>query len=116
MDIQDREKLVAAFEHMVENVNESMHQAEEALAPTVDEMVHNAELLARDIYALTQEEAESLGNTLKRDMHKANQVLNQQGKEIADWLSFDLALAGDRFIEMIAQCVVFMDWVDYLRD
>jgi hypothetical protein len=112
MDIQDREKLVAAFEHMVENVNESMHQAEEALAPTIDEMVHNAEILAREIYALTQEEAESLGSTLKRDMHKANQVLNQQGKEIADWLSFDLALAGDRFIEMIAQAAD-KSWLDF---
>ena len=32
---------------MVESVSESMHQAEEALAPSIDEMVHNAELLAR---------------------------------------------------------------------
>ena len=97
---------------MVENVSESMHQAEEALAPTVDEMVHNAQQLAREIYALTQEEAESLGSTLKRDMHKANQVLNQQGKELADWLSFDLALAGDRFIEMIAQAAD-KSWLDF---
>jgi len=112
MDIQDREKLVAAFEHMVENVSESMHQAEEALAPSVDEMVHNAQQLAREIYALTQEEAESLGSTLKRDIHKANQVLNQQSKELGDWLSFDMALAGDRFIEMIARAAD-KSWLDF---
>jgi len=112
MEIQDREKLVAAFEHMVENVHESIHQAEEALAPTVDEMVHNAQQLAREIYNLTQEEAESLGNTLKRDMQKANQVLNQQSKELADWLSFDLALAGDRCIEMIARAAD-KSWLDF---
>jgi len=112
MDIQDREKLVAAFEHMVKNVSESMHQAEEALAPTIDEMVHNAQQLTREIYVLTQEEAESLGSTLKRDMHKANQVLNQQSKELGDWLSFDMALAGDRFIEMIAQAAD-KSWLDF---
>ena len=49
MEINDREKLVAAFEHMVENVSESMHKAEEALTPTIDEMVHNAEQLAREV-------------------------------------------------------------------
>jgi cell division septum initiation protein DivIVA len=112
MEIQDREKLVAAFEHMVENVSESMHQAEEALAPTVDEMVHNAQQLAREIYNLTQEEAESLGGTLKRDMQKANQVLNQQSKELRDWLSFDLALVEDRFIEMIAHAAD-KAWLDF---
>ena len=102
MDNPDREKLVAAFEHMIDSVNESVHSAEEALAPTIDEMVHNAELLVRDIYRLTEEEAESLGATLKRDMHKANQVLNEQSKEIRDWLSFDLDLVEDRFIDLIA--------------
>ena len=92
MDINDKEKLVAAFDHMVENVSEAVHKAEEALAPTVDEMIHNAQVLARELYALSQEEAESLGATLKRDMHKANRTLNQQRKELKDWLSFDLTL------------------------
>jgi len=112
MENQEREKLVAAFEHMVESVSESMHQAEEVLAPTVDEMVHNAQQLAREIYNLTQEEAESLGATLKRDMQKANQVLNQQSKELGDWLSFDLALVEDRFIEMIA-LAADRSWLDF---
>lgn len=112
MEINDREKLVAAFEHMVENVSESMHQAEEALAPTVDEMVHNAQQIAHEIYALTQEEADSLGATLKRDMHKANKALNQQGKELRDWLSFDLTLIEDRFIDMIAQAAD-KTWLDF---
>ena len=103
MENTDREKLVAAFEHMVESVHKSMHEAEEALAPTIDEMVHNAQHLARDVFTLTQEEAESLSATLKRDMHKANQVLNQQSKEIGDWLSFDIDLVEDRFIDMIAR-------------
>ncbi len=112
MEINDREKLVAAFEHMVENVSESVHKAEEALAPTIDEMVHNAQQLARDVFTLTQEEAESLGVTLKRDMHKANQAMNQQSKELKDWLSFDMTLVEDRFIEMIARAAD-KAWLDF---
>jgi rRNA maturation endonuclease Nob1 len=103
MDIDKREKLIAAFEHMVESVGEAIHEAEEALAPTVDEMVHNAEILARDLYALTQEEAESLGKTLKRDIDKANEVLNQQSRELKDWWNFDVELVEDRFADMIAR-------------
>ena len=112
MDIKDRDKLIEAFDHMVDQVSDAIHDAEEALSPTVDEMVHNAQQLARELYALTQEEAESLGATLKRDMHKANKTLNQQGKELKDWLSFDLTLIEDRFIDMIARSADKI-WLDF---
>jgi hypothetical protein len=112
MDIDKRAKLVAAFEHMVENVGSAIHEAEEALEPTIDEMVHNAQLLARDLYALSQEEAESLGNTLKRDIHKANEVLNRQSRELKDWWSFDLELMEDRFAEMIARAAD-KSWLEF---
>lgn len=112
MDINDREKLIKAFDHMVEEVSKTMHEAEEALAPTVDEMVHNAQQLAREIYTLTQEEAESLGNTLRRDIHKANVTLNREGKELRDWLSFDLSLVEDRFAEMISRAAD-KTWLDF---
>ncbi len=112
MDRKDTEKLVAAFEHMVEEVGEAIHDAEEALAPTVDEMVHNAQQIARELYALSQEEAESLGAALKRDLHKANQTMNQQGKELKDWLSFDLTLVEDRFIDLVARAAD-KAWLDF---
>ena len=112
MEIDDRGKLVAAFEHMVDQVSDAIHEAEEALEPTVEEMVHNAQQLARELFALTQEEAESLGSTLKRDMHKANKALNQQGKELKDWFSFDLTIVEDRFSDMIARAAD-KAWLDF---
>jgi len=112
MDIKDRDKLVEAFDHMVDHVSDAIHDAEEALAPTIEEMVHNAQQLARELFVLTQEEAESLGATLKRDMHKANKTLNQQRKELKDWLSFDLTLVEDRFIDMIARAAD-KTWLDF---
>ena len=112
MEIKDREKLVAAFDHMIDHVSNAIHEAEEMLAPTVDEMVHNAQVLARELYALTQEEAESLSSTLKRDIQKANKTLNQQRKELKDWWSFDLTLVEDRFIEMIGRAAD-KTWLDF---
>jgi hypothetical protein len=112
MNIGDREKLIKAFDHMVEQVSHAIHEAEEAMAPSVDEMVHNAQQMAREIYALTQEEAESLGDTLRRDIHKANQTMNRQRKEFKDWLSFDLAFAEDRFLELISRAAD-KTWLDF---
>jgi hypothetical protein len=104
MDIKsDREKLVKAFDHMVENVSHSIHVAEEAVSPTIDEMVQNAQKITADLFKLTKKESERLGKTLKRDIESANKTLNQQGKELKDWLSFDLTLVEDKFIELIAR-------------
>ena len=111
MDIKQREKLVAAYDHMVDSVSSAIHDAEEALAPTVDEMIHNAQRLARDIYALSQEEAEGLADTLRRDMQKADKVLNEQSKELKDWWSFDMLLIEDKFTEMIARAAD-KTWLD----
>ena len=108
----DKDKLVKAFDHMVEQVNESIHQAEEAIAPGIDEMVHNAQNIVREIYALTQEESDALAKTLKRDLHKANHALNRQHKELKDWLSFDMAVVEDRFIELISKAAD-KTWLDF---
>ena len=101
MDKPDLDKLTRAFEHLVEQVGEAVHDTEEALAPTIDEIVHNAQVTTREIFALSQEEVEILGNTLKRDLHKANQALNREGKELRQWFAFDLGLIEDRFIDLV---------------
>ena len=113
MDIKsDRERLIKAFDHMVENVSQALHEAEDALEPTIDEMVRNAQGIVQDIYKLSQEESEKLGEALKRDIQKANKTLNQQKKELKDWLSFDLSLVEDKFIELIARAAD-KAWLDF---
>ncbi len=108
----DNEKLVKAFEHMVESVSQSIHDAEEAIGPGVEEMIHNAQEVARDIYALSQEESDSLAKALKRDLHKANKAINQQQKELKDWLSFDLTVVEDRLIDLVAKAAD-KTWLDF---
>ena len=112
MDIKsDREKLVKAFDHMVENVSHSIHVAEEAVSPTIDELIQNAQKITADLFKLTRKESERLGKALKRDIESANKTLNQQGKELKDWLSFDLTLVEDKFIELIAR-VADKTWLE----
>ncbi len=108
----DTEKLTKAFDHMVEQVNQSIHKAEETLGPNLEEMVNNAQKMARELYALSQEESDALAKALKRDLHKANKTLNQQRKELKDWLSFDLTLVGDHFIDLITRAAD-KTWLDF---
>ena len=108
----DNEKLVKAFEHMIQHVSEAIQETGEAIGPGIEEMIHNAEKMARDIYALSQEESESLARALKRDLQKANQTLNRQGKELKDWLSFDLTIVEDRLIDLVAQAAD-KAWLDF---
>ena len=108
----EKDKLVEAFDHMVDQVNQSIHKAEESLSPTIDEMVHNAQKMARDVYALTQEESEHLAKTLKKDLRNANKAMNKEGKEMRDWLAFDLALAEDRFLDLISKAAD-KTWLDF---
>jgi len=113
MDIKsDREKLVKAFDHMVENVSHSIHVADEAVSPTIDEMVQNAQKITANLFKLTKKESDRLGKALKRDIESANKTLNQQGKELKDWLSFDLTLVEDKFIELIAR-VADKTWLEF---
>ncbi len=118
MDKPDIERLTRAFDHMVEQVGDALHEAEEALAPTIDEMVHNAQVTTREIFALTQEEVEILGNTLKRDLHKANQALNREGKDLRQWFAFDLELIEDRFIDLVARAAdkAWLDFRDFEQE
>ena len=108
----DREKLIRAFDHMVENVSQTIHDAEEALAPTIDEMIHNAASIAEGIHKLSRDETERLSKALKRDIKSANKALNQQRKELKDWLSFDLTLVEDKFIELVARAAD-KTWLDF---
>ena len=36
----EKEKLTKAFDHMVEQLDQSIHKAEETLGPSLEEMVH----------------------------------------------------------------------------
>jgi hypothetical protein len=102
MDIKfDRDKLTKAFGQMAENINQAIHNTEELLAPTIDEMVHNSKSMAEDIHQLSQEEAAFLSEALKLELENASQSLSEQKTELKDWLGFDLLLVEQKFLELL---------------
>ena len=112
--MRDPDKLVSAFRHMVEDVYQSVQKAEASVAPTIDTMVNNAKDLARDLYTLTREESDMLADVLRRDFRKARQALHEQEKDIRQWINFDLDLAEDRFIDLVARSAD-KAWLDFRK-
>lgn len=91
---------LSAYDRMLHRVREFLEDAEEKTAPIVDRALENAIQTATDLGELTREEAEKIGEYLKRDLHDAAIFLEGTGEELGEWLRFDLALIEDRLVDM----------------
>ena len=113
MDIKiDRKKLALAFSNMAEHVNLAIHNTEEWLSPTADEIVHNAKTLTEEIHQLSQEEAAFLSEAMKLEIETANEALIEQKKEFKDWLGFDLLLVEQKFLDLLER-TADKSWLDF---
>ncbi len=96
------ERLVGAYERMLERVDEMLDQAEKRTLPTLKRSIEQAREKAVELNELTREEAERIGEFLERDMHAAADYLSETGEEFRNWFSFDLELIENRLLEMFA--------------
>ncbi|NQZ54862.1 MAG: zinc ribbon-containing protein, partial [Piscirickettsiaceae bacterium] len=58
---------------------------------------------AIELKEITKEEAEKIGDYLRRDLHDAAEHLESSGKEISSWFSFDLKLVEDRILDIFVK-------------
>jgi hypothetical protein len=113
MDIKtEQKKLAQAFSNMAEHVNLAVHNAEELLTPTIDDLVNNAKALTEEIYQLSQEEAVFLGEAMKLELENANEALNEQKEELKGWLGFDLLLVEQQFFDLLEK-TADKSWLDF---
>jgi len=107
-----KDKLLQGFNHMVDELYAAVEKAEETLSPSIEEMLHNAESLSKKAYALTQDEVKVISQHLKRDIAHARKYLQTDGKELKQWLSFDIKQVEDRFTDFIAKAAD-KTWLDF---
>ena len=99
------EKLVQAYHRMLERVKTATQQAGQETLSTLQQQIENAKHKAVELGELTREEADKIAAYLKRDLHDAAQHLKETGKELRDWLRFDLELIEARLGEMFSLLV-----------
>jgi len=102
-DTNIEKKLVEAYDKMMERVSKLLDTAEQQALPVLQKNIEKAKNQAIELKELTKEEAEKLGNYLRRDMHDAAENLQESGKDISSWFNFDIKQIEDRALEMFAK-------------
>ena len=92
------DRLVAAYDRMLERV----HDAEHATLPNLRKRVDVAREKAVELGELTREEADRIATYLQRDLRDAAEYLHDTGEELGAWLRFDLKLIERRVLDMFA--------------
>jgi hypothetical protein len=91
------ERMVAAYETMLERVSEFSGKAGPALGKAID----NARETAVELGELSREEADKIALYIERDMTDAN-FLVETGQDFRDWFKFDVQLIEARLFSMFA--------------
>ncbi len=95
------EKLVGAYNLMMERARITMAQAGKGLTHGVEAAMEKASELGE----LSREEAEEVGKYVMRDLHDAADFINESGTELKDWLRFDVEVVERSIADLFAQMV-----------
>ncbi|HFD11399.1 MAG TPA: hypothetical protein ENJ32_02850 [Crenotrichaceae bacterium] len=106
----NREKLVHAYNRMLERVKALVEQTEKEASPVIHKALETAREKAVELGEVTQEEANKVSDYLKRDLEDAGHYLKQTESELSDWLKFELELIEIKVLEL------FSDMADHTRE
>jgi hypothetical protein len=95
------DRLVAAYEKMLERVHETVDRAENRV-PSLKQNLEQAREKAVELGELTREEAERVASYIERDMHDAASFISETGRQLREWWSFDLKQIEQRMLDMFA--------------
>ena len=94
-------KQAHAYANMLERVKHGLESTEDDVATRLHYVVDAAKERAYELGELTREEADKIGDYLKRDIEDATKYLSQEGKQLGDWLKFDIELVENRLADML---------------
>jgi len=94
------EKLVHAYNRMMERVKDALKQTEKNTLAALHYNIDLAREKAVELGELSREEAARLADYLRRDLEDAGEYLADSGAELSSWLQFDVELVEDRLWEV----------------
>lgn len=96
------DRMVEAYETMLKRVHDAADTAEHKTLPWLRESLAEARERAVALEELTREEADRISHYVERDIRDAAEFIADSGQEFRDWLTFDMSLIQDRFLDMMA--------------
>ncbi|MFO1351413.1 MAG: zinc ribbon-containing protein [Gammaproteobacteria bacterium] len=100
------DRLTRAYDRMMERVKsrlDDLGQAERHALPYLQQSIEHAAEAAIALGELTREEASLIGTYIKRDLEDAGHYLAVTGKDLNEWLRFDLGLVEERLLEWFSR-------------
>lgn len=100
--MSDENRLVTAYNHMLDSLHDWLEKAEEKTAPLLERGLEKAREAASDLGELSREDIDKVSGWLKRDLDAAGNWLGENTDEFKDTLDFDLQLAESRLLKMFS--------------
>jgi len=98
----NNDHLVPAYQNMMARVKETIGQAAEK---ALHWHIEDAKEKAVELDELTREEAERIGDYLRRDLTDAAEFIVTTEQALVDWFSFDLEIIEEHFLDMFSLMV-----------
>ena len=93
-------KLVDAYNRMMSRIRELIETADAQAVPSLQKAIDNARQQAVHLGEITQDEAEAIGNYIKRDVNDAAEYLMETSHEFSEWLMLDIDIIEQKILEL----------------
>lgn len=92
--------LVDAYNRMMARIRDSIESAEAQAVPTLQKAIDAAKKEAIHLGEISLDEAEEIGNYIKRDINDAAEYLMETSHEFSEWLMLDIDVIEQKVLEL----------------
>lgn len=94
-------RLIAAYDRMMDRIRAAGQEADREVRPRLAWLIERAQDRAVEFGELSREEAERIGDYLRRDIEDAAGFLaGEKNNELIDWLRLDLEIVEKRLLDL----------------
>jgi len=99
-DKHNETTLVEAYNQMMARVRDTIDNAEAHAMPTLQKAIEQAKDQAIHLGEVSLEDAEEIGNYIKRDINDAAEYLMETSHEFSEWLMLDIDIIEQKVLEL----------------
>ena len=92
--------LIDAYNQMMARIKDSIESAEAHTVPTLQKAIDQAKQQAIHLGEITLDDAEEIGNYIKRDINDAAEYLMETSHEFSEWLMLDIDIIEQKVLEL----------------
>ena len=96
-----QDKLLRAYDTMLERLHKAVEHAEQKTLPSIEEQLKQAKEKAIELGELSRDEADKVADYLRRDLDDVSLYLQETKAEFSEWLTFESALLESKMGEWL---------------